>query len=462
MRIKHLDLKPGRVNTVTGDNESGKSSFLKAIREVFVSSGTNPDLIHTDARRGVVKIELPVGIFTRTLTQRSNTLSVDADEIPEDTTPAKWAKALADGSLWDPIGFFQLGDSKAGRRKQRNMLLEMISFRLDAETLKEYVPAEVLDGVDFEQHGMVVIEEVRKRVYDLRTVVNVRKIEKEKAHAVEMEKLPVGFSPDTIQAMNVDAIQARLEAANTHNQSIDASNTRCKDLQGTMTTYGDQLTVLKIQKQELEDRIAVTISNRKQIEALLDEEQRDRVTLGERRDTAPIMEDMKRITQIQRWLGIAEMAAENLAESGRLSTRHAELERLHKRLKDEIPGKLTAELEMPMDGLTFDEERVYVDGYALEHLSRGRQLKVAFELAAHNGRQEHGLDFILVDNLESLGTALRAEVDEIIYADEVHQYFVAERTDGPLSITSTREGEGTPDPSIPTHADPAITDGEGS
>jgi hypothetical protein len=159
--------KLGKLNRITGGNEVGKSSLLEAIKEAFKSSGNDPGLIRIGEDKAEILICLNSGIeIQRKISMAGNTVKVTKEGQPLDS-PQAFLNELIGGFPFNPIAFMM-----AKKKQRREILLSAMPFTLKYETIVELLPTleqVAAEGTfDFSKHGLEVLADIQKHVYDRR------------------------------------------------------------------------------------------------------------------------------------------------------------------------------------------------------------------------------------------------------------------------------------------------------
>ena len=407
----------GKYNRLIGGNGSGKSSVMKAIRAVFESVGKDPDSIRIGADAAEILIELDNGVTVeRKITQTANTAKVvvDGERI---SSPQKFLSELLGAYNFNPVEFFL-----AKPKERRKMLLSAIDFKVNEDGLKAAlgdhdIPCD-LSELDYEKHGLEVLETLQKTIYDQRTEVGRDKTRLEKA--IEQDKLDM---PDT----------------------FDAEKWAGFDL----TKRAEELSQARVAIQQCEDRswrLENMRTESKQIDAEIKSltEKRDRLivegkALAEsldaftRPDIESIQADIDGYQGAQK-LQIKQEAIEDkevqLAET---ITDHGSLERLYKALTGPVQQQILASMEFPIENLEIKGDSIYVDKKSIDKLCGKEQIDFSVSVAkAVLG----DLKVICVDQFESLDKESKEHFAEIT-ADDGVEYFMAEVTGGELEMEST-------------------------
>lgn len=355
LRLKVAHIVPkGRVVTLTGDNEAGKSSVLNSIAMVFGGADFVPERpIRDGASKGEINIDLgdlkaclkfsASGGKTMTLTAKDGT----PIKRPAEVLKSFWTK------MADPIEFIRLSNTTEGRRKQADVLRQLLNIDFSA------------------------LDAERKRVFDERTKVN-GELESAK---VLLARHPFDESAPE-QIVSVQDLVADLEKAQAHNKTLADKDDEISEWKDGVTEATESIDdwnkkIVELEK-ELEnakvqrDGWVKNLNTRKEQLAKLQKE---------REAMVPADEDAirNRITD-----------SENVNARVRNNHEHQRIKELIKTLSDASDRhtrrieaidaekvKTLEQAKFPMPGLSFDDNNVLLNGIPFAQGSQAQQLKAA-------------------------------------------------------------------------------------
>lgn len=199
MGIPDLDFTAGTVNILSGQNKSGKTSVLEAVKHVM-SHDHDPRRIRTGADFAEVILRFDNGEVYRMKTTKTKTVWDFKNAKGEPITKSDaHIKALVDFLTLDPVEFIDLEP-----KDQVTRFLQAVPMAVEFTDFP-YVPAPFIEGIDLDQHALAVIGDeksgIYKRVYDERTLVN--RIAKENHTAAQELDKRIGDVPDVATAMKI-------------------------------------------------------------------------------------------------------------------------------------------------------------------------------------------------------------------------------------------------------------------
>ena len=424
--------KFGKINKITGGNGVGKSAILKAIIEGIKGSGVDPTIIKIGEDESEIRIELDNKVvIERKITPDSNKV-----KVTDDLTPVKKPQAFLNGLLgkfnFNPVDFFQ-----AKGRVRRELFLSAIPFELDSfkftallndknlDTLSTIDKLMTGDDVDFDQHGLKVLDDIKQIIYDTRSDVNSDAIRLKKS--IDQDKLDL---PETV------------DGSKYKNFKLDSEMEKLERVNLDIALYEKTTSDLKITNQSL-------VENKEKISALageIDSLQRRKETLnkviGEYRsfldnfngDNFSLPEKIKAdISEFQKFQKLQhrfeDIDRRGLELSGKQET-HAALDELYKYLNNEVTKKILADMELPIPGITFSDDDILVNGVSMDNISTSEQMKIAVSIAKSLSGE---LKIICLDGFEALDYESRIAFNEAA-TDDDFEYFITTVTGGDLEI----------------------------
>jgi DNA repair ATPase RecN len=378
---------------------------------------------------------------------------------------------LCSQSAFNPVKWVQLG-SEGGKghterlRMQRAQLLEAIHMTLTDEDVVEAVEvlgedyaqalAEVnMDGVNFDQHPFTVCTRLREACSEFYKLQNARA--KDAENVLKNTPAPTVAAPKDELAAVEQRAQAASQAfydarARTQGQANLAQ--RVTDLRAKVESEAAALPDRKKLESTAAEYYAREEAIGSEIQQLQQELARIQAAIAEKKTALEeVQEKVKKCEELDRnWsdqdarvadlekleeelaqggapvnleaLRQAMEKAQGLVEAKRLQDRHDHaaiaaadakrradnIYRLVELFRDELPKQLLTQADLPVEGLSFDDETVLVDGIPLHQLGTSKQYRIGILIAA--ALNPHSA-FVLVDQAESMGRKDLAEVAQV-------------------------------------------------
>lgn len=414
LKLKDVDMNPSHTNIIVGKNKQGKTSILKAIRAAFTGD-TDATSIRIGEGKAEITLELDDLTVKRTVTEKGNYLDISNKEGMKMPAPQKYLDGILGTFSFNPIEFF---DKKPADRKK--YLLNAIKIKITQDELSAYTGEKLL-GLDYEAHALEVVEQARKYYYDKRTQANGEVAKKEKSLQDLNASIPEGFDPVKVSEPQIKALQEAI----------------AKDEKEAIRSEENAKAVAALQKREVE--IVAEIERKKTELSQVQEEIvaktalkfefSDPLALQAARDTLVALEGKREI------LFVVKRAEEVRGEFDLALKEAQKLDLIVKKLTKEIPDDLIAKTKLPVDGLTFVDGEILINGVNIDNLSSSEQLKFGLQIVrALNGE----FKVICVDGIESLDKESFEFFLKEIEADD-YQYFIT-RVDGNAPHSIVVEG----------------------
>lgn len=428
----------GKFNMLTGGNGAGKSTILKALKETFKSSGTDSRLIHTGESEAEIYVELDGRIeINRKITAGSNEVSVVDDGQPV-TKAATYLKELLGDKVgkhalfFDPTAFYL-----ADEREQREMLLKALPFTLDRKVLVDMLTEKGFENVsmgdvDFSQHGLEALGQIKKNVYDRRHEQNIKVIQLKKAIDQSKAEIPDTFDKKRYQGFDlqkaVDEVTAADRIIQEHErdkQSLEQLRQARDELKADIEQTRARLAMLEEKLQKIQEQGHTMKDKVESFKA--PNVELTRAAINEYKNSQKLIHKIDEIEE-RRALLDAEVAA------------HKKLDNLYVYLNDQVTQKVLESIDLPIKGLSIDAGgEILIDGKSIKKLSTSEQMRLAVKVA----RLLIGdLKVICIDNIEMLDAEAFAAFEAETKDDGI-EYFACRVTAGPLEMVIDGNGNGS-------------------
>lgn len=452
MGIEDLEIAPGKLTIIEGDNAQGKTSVLEAARALF-GGGHDATLIRQGQKRGeIVALLSDESEATKTIKPSGSDLKIRHPDLGMIPAAQTWLNGIIDQKLGlNPIDFLH-------SKNRAELLLEAVDLELTSEELRaalagafDLAPDDKLEEeatVRSGEHALTAISRVRKVVYDERTGVN--RIAKEKATSVQelRRSLPDGggapITQEAVDAAQRAAKDAEVELAKATGEVDSERHEKLSVIEGKFLAIVDEAKATRDRAIE---------AARLAFEEAQAEAMRDRAKQGEaaRQDAESAKENLLLAARPEINRANAELATmrerlqhQEREENTRRMLRAAEIardngERESAELTAAIEGldrlKLDLMKRVPIAGLEIEDGEVHLNGIPWARINEAERIKLAVRVAT---LRKGDLPFLPIDGLEAL-TPDNFELfcKELLEIPDI-QPIVTRATPGPLKIT-TRE-----------------------
>lgn len=405
--IEALDFELGSVNILSGDNGTGKTSVLDAIRSIF-EGGHDPALLRNGAESGYVAIRLSDGHhITKTVNEKGSTLVVKSEDGSVIPAPKRFVEQLAEGFAYDPLAFL------AAKPKDRlAFLLKAMPIYFTPEEVEAQVGARPAKQLDID--GLAAF---RQGIYERRAATNLQMKNLDGTIATLQQSLPAEVDEDAAERLRV--IRQRQDAAKAM----------------LHTTHERINSWASIEKQRIREEA------QRQIDAITEDAAKQA-----REATAGINAELETINHD---IGVAEAVAEQATRAKQTKASITEFRAQSKAMVGEAL-ELSRQIEaidalkkrklsqLPIEGVEPRDGEIYYQGVPLDHVNTQQQVFLAFQVASLLPGK---LDFMVCDHCEAI---VGENWDEFLAGAKRSKYQVvaARATAGePLAITQPTDEE---------------------
>ena len=164
MGVAEIEVMPNRVTLISGKNATGKTSIMSAIASI-IGGGHDASLLRKGEQDGEAVIVFDDGLeIEKTITENNSKLAVSKDGVSM-KSPAKYVKELF-GSGFNPVNFLNMNEK--GRIDE---ILKNAPISMDMSTIED-ITGGIVEGIDYMEHPLKVIDKIRTSLYDSRTGFN--------------------------------------------------------------------------------------------------------------------------------------------------------------------------------------------------------------------------------------------------------------------------------------------------
>lgn len=425
LSIGDVEIRPGRITQITGQNNQGKTSIIKAL-DFAVHGSNDPSVVKIgeDAAEVLVELSDNTSIRRRLSSEGRQSVSVERDGMK-----AKAPQALLD-ALFDPSSFNPLELLTAKNRTEA--ILRSIDLKVTASQLAEDLKVEVehLPPLDFDQHGLKIIEQARMFFYQRRAEANrdadtkAARLATYKKDLTPMPPLPEMNRMDLQVRKN--GISAAIKEAEEMARSINRQHVDAEKARQKVTQYVNEATKIDEFIQELERNLQAARARRETAQSFImkaeAEVPKDLPTTAAQEEAIAVgrAEIQKVDLVVKDWDAIDQIAKQHeMIKTVETEARSAALfaEALTQKvdaLHGPIRKKLMESAEMPIKGLEYVEGVFTVDGIAVDNLSTSAALKLAIAVARKVAKK---MKIICIDGAEQLDEANWKLLCEEIHGD---------------------------------------------
>jgi len=408
--IESLEYAPGKITTISGQNGSGKTSFLEAIKGVL-GGGHDGKLLRNGATEGEVVLIFDNGEkLIKKMTREKSDVRFEDSEGKKIKQGASYIKEII-----DPIGLNPINILTADPKDRIKMLLDSVPMELPIEAIK------FITGLDVSEdgrHPLKIIEEKRKDIFEDRAYLN-GEVKKQDTMISEMRKT-IPFKPDGKDwASEVGRLRTEQEELKNDREAAVAESNKL---------FLNQTTQAKEATQKEIDEIKECLANRLDTLGTEVARRREKIELAH----SPAIENLTLK------VGEADQNSKNQA-SIKGAVEFVEKHEKEKAITEQSAGAFTEQiksldalkgellLSLPVEGLEVKDGDIYIKGVPFDTLNAAARIRFCLMIA---GLRKTKLPLVCVDGLE----ALDENVFEVFKAE-------AEKTDQQYFVTKVTEDE---------------------
>lgn len=431
----------GKNIELVGDNGTGKTSVIDAIRYALTNSSDREFIVKNGETEGEIYIETDNGL---SIDRKARTAMTDYKSVKQNgnviPSPESFLKTIFTPLQLSPMEFISMD-----KKTQNATILDMIQYDWNLDTIKEWF-GEIPRDVNYEQNILAVLNDIQAEngyYFMHRQDVN-RDIRAKKAVIADIgSSLPIDYDGERWEKENLSDLYTEIEKIRKNNETIEkakrlrdshdgkirsfqadkeikiaALDTEMaqqeKNIESELAQLEERIKALKEKKDGLAgvkaDKVKVIQS---EYEASVSKYEAEQASYAEYADmeTTPIddlmakaneTEKMKgHINEWRRMLSIQKEVDELQSESNSL-TEKIELAR-------SLPGTILETAEIPIEGLTVKDGIPLINGLPVSNLSEGEKLDLCIDVAIQNPA---GLQIILIDGTEKLSEENRTRLYE--------------------------------------------------
>lgn len=421
----------GQSIEIVGDNGTGKTSIIDAIRYGLTNQSNRDYIVKKGATEGEIIIEADTGLY---IDRKKREGKVDYKSIKEGGKDVPGPEALL-RQLFTPLQLDPVAFINMSKQEQNRTILDLIEFDWDLNWIREQF-GEIPQGINYEQNILQVLNDIQAEnspYFQNRQDIN-RDIRNKKAFVEEIAAdLPTGYEAERWEAYDLGSSYRELERRREQNNKIerakafkDSYNNKVRGIEAEREiaisaeeklianerdSLNSTISRLKAEIKAAEDKLLTLddkLSDKKKVLeaeyqtklAKLDKDtelanewaDKDLVDVAELGDEVKTAEEMKKhLNEYSRMRSLQE-DVELLKEESDELTRKIELAR-------SLPGTILETATLPVDGLTVVDGVPLIRGLPVSNLSEGEKLNLCVDVALS---KPNSLQIILIDGAEKL------------------------------------------------------------
>jgi len=212
--IKELLFSPGKINRVSGDSGTGKTSLVEAMEKLFTNRNRRTEVIRHDEEEAELFVELDDGLQTTRKVRdgKADYLKVKHDSKAVSSTEA-FLRKLINGDIFRPIEFVQKTP-----KEQTEIILNMLSIDWTVDDIKSWFGE--LPEADYQLHILQILKQIENGYYAERESIN-REINLLRANIEGIKRdLPPNYDGEEWRGVNLQELYKRLSDAEESNKRL--------------------------------------------------------------------------------------------------------------------------------------------------------------------------------------------------------------------------------------------------
>lgn len=359
MGVAEIEVMPNRVTLISGKNATGKTSIMSAIASI-IGGGHDASLLRKGEEGGEAVIVFDDDlVIEKTITENNSKLAVSKDGMSM-KSPAKYVKELF-GSGFNPVSFLNMNE-----RGRIDEILKNAPISMDVSAIED-ITGGIVDGIDYMEHPLKVIDKIRTSLYDSRTGFNRVVSDAEKTKR-EMRNAIVDVDPSVTKEIEEKREElSRVEESISYaeqeyyenRESVNAEEQ--EEIDNIKAKYAG----IKESMRNKHDKIVMSMQETKQairgeLFALANQEN----LLKQQEHTRKYIDDLEKKIQT------------NNAESLRLS---AAIDKL-----DRYKASLVADINIAGHTVNISDGKLLIDDIPYEKLNTAAKVSIAMSIAEAN------------------------------------------------------------------------------
>lgn len=353
-KIRFANISPDKnMVEISGANGAGKSSLCNALR-LALGDKIASKLITKPITDGEnhASVSVDVGKFMITRVWDANgksTMKIENTDGAVYKSSAGLLKSMVGNLAFDPLEFSQMPE-----KEQLNVLLNLIDLDVNLNEL----------------------DEQRKELYDTRTLVNrdIKALEGQRDGIPRYEGLPNELISSSDVMAEFQLATKQIEENNKVRSDLKYLESELKEYEMEISRLKSALKSLNDKKEGVEDDILILSDD---VAELVDPD-----VDGFQEKLANVEATNDRIREKQKKDKILEQIEHERLKSGQLSN---EIDKI-----DELKATTISNANMPIDGLSFNENGVTFNGIPLNQISTSEALKVGCAIVIAIMKQNEG------------------------------------------------------------------------
>jgi exonuclease SbcC len=210
--IKETSFSPGKINRVSGDSGSGKTSLIEGLEKALTNRSRRTEVIRHGENEAELLVELTDGLIVnrKVRSEKADYFKVTHDSKAASSTEG-FLRKLINGEIFRPIEFINKEP-----KEQAEIILNMLHIDWTTDDIKKWF-GEVPEA-DYQLHILQILRQIEAGYYSERESIN-REISLLRANIEGIKRdLPPNYDGEAWRTVNLQKLYSRLSAAEESNK----------------------------------------------------------------------------------------------------------------------------------------------------------------------------------------------------------------------------------------------------
>ncbi|MEC0233551.1 hypothetical protein P4H71_04175 [Paenibacillus kribbensis] len=215
--IHELSFNPGKINKISGDSGTGKTSMIEGLEKLFTNKNRRTEVIrHGDSEAELlVELDDRLEVSRKVRSEKADYLKIKHDSKAVTSTES-YLRKLINGEIFRPIEFV-----KKPADEQARIILNMLDIPWSTEDITSWF-GEVPEA-DYQLHILQILKQIESGYYAERESLN-REINLLKANIEGIKRdLPANYDGNEWRGVNLQDLYRQLSDAEDANKKLDAA-----------------------------------------------------------------------------------------------------------------------------------------------------------------------------------------------------------------------------------------------
>jgi energy-coupling factor transporter ATP-binding protein EcfA2 len=445
--IKECEINGGNIE-ITGDNGTGKTSIIDAIKYALKNKSDRDYIIKNGTVKGEILIETDSGLSIK---RKIETGKSDYKKVTQSgadiRNPETVLRDIITELQLDPVEFVNMTS-----KEQNRIILDMIDFKWDKNWIIEQF-GELVPNVDYTQNILQVLYDIQKDdgyFFLKRQDIN-REIRNNQAFVEQIgSSLPKEYNAKYWKEYPMHEKYEELDKIRISNDKIMQSKKFLLDAKDRISAFKNKQKIaldecVNVYKDTIEQKERLILSLKKDIDMLnikINEEtemfnndvkeyekeinikilENHKIAENEIVDTEPLRneligakENIEHLSEYERMVSLQDKEMDLKTQSDVLTDKIEKARNL--------PAYILENSHIPIDNITIKDGMALINGLPISNLSEGEKLNLCIDVAVQNKKN---LNILLIDGIEKLSDQNRNILYNRLKDNNVQ--FVATRT----------------------------------